>query len=77
MSEVYRQSSPIERLPIGVPQLVVCGLDDEPELLDMSRDYVERARASDGRVSTLEAPGDHFAVIDPNSEIWPRIIELL
>jgi acetyl esterase/lipase len=69
-SEIHRRASPIERLPIGVPQLVVCGLDDEPDLLEISRHYSDRARVSNDQVATLESPGDHFAVIEPRSEIW-------
>ncbi|MFD0361299.1 alpha/beta hydrolase [Nocardia sp. GCM10030253] len=74
-SEVYRRSSPIERLPIGVRQLVVCGLDDEPDLLEISRHYTDRAKASNDRVDILESPGGHFAVIDPESEIWQQTAE--
>lgn len=74
-SEIYRGASPIERLPIGVPQLVVCGLDDDPDLLEISRHYAVRAKASNDRVEVLESPGDHFAVIDPGSEIWHRIAD--
>ncbi|GAA5109080.1 alpha/beta hydrolase [Nocardia iowensis] len=76
-SEVYRQASPIARLPIGVPQLVVCGLHDEPDMLEMSRHYTDRAAAANDRVTMLEAPGEHFAVIDPGSEIWRQIVQWL
>ncbi|MFJ4654257.1 alpha/beta hydrolase family protein [Nocardia sp. NPDC088792] len=74
-AEIYRQSSPAERLPIGIPQLVVCGRDDDPDLREISNHYALRAAAAGDRVQTLEVSGDHWSVIDPDSEIWCRIRE--
>ncbi|MFG1797623.1 alpha/beta hydrolase family protein [Nocardia sp. NPDC049149] len=74
-AEVHRHSSPIERLPIGIPQLVVVGLDDDPDLLEISRHYVNRATAAHDPVGFIELPGDHFAVIDPSAEIWRHTME--
>ncbi|MEN0139176.1 MAG: alpha/beta fold hydrolase [Rhodococcus sp. (in: high G+C Gram-positive bacteria)] len=69
----YERSSPLHRLPLGVPQLVVCGVDDEPDLLETSRQFHDAAEATPDDVTLIEGPGDHFAVIDPASEIWRRI----
>lgn len=44
--EVYAASSPAHRLPVGSPLAVVCGLDDDPHLLDLSRAFVRAARAA-------------------------------
>lgn len=74
-SELYRQSSPLERLPIGIPQLVVCGAADAPDLREISRHYAARATVAGDRVELVEAPGDHFAVIEPRSAIWRHTIE--
>ncbi|WP_405149727.1 alpha/beta hydrolase [Sphaerisporangium sp. NBC_01403] len=65
--KVYAASSPMERLPLGMPQLVVQGASDDPDLLDSSRRY---ARAAGQEASYLELPGDHFDVIDPATPIW-------
>ncbi|MDH2426288.1 alpha/beta hydrolase [Sphaerisporangium sp. TRM90804] len=65
--EVYAASSPLERLPLGVPQLVVQGASDDPDLVDVNRRY---ARAAGEEAVYLELPGDHFAVVDPASAIW-------
>jgi acetyl esterase/lipase len=67
---VYAAADPIARLPLGVPQLVVQGRDDDPDLVDCGRRYVRAARAAGDQVTSLEQPGDHFAVIDPAAEIW-------
>ncbi|WP_248958656.1 alpha/beta hydrolase family protein [Sphaerisporangium perillae] len=72
--EVYAASSPMERLPLGVPQLIVQGASDDLDLLDIGRRY---ARAAGDEATYLEAPGDHFAVIDPSSPIWKSTAEEL
>lgn len=69
----YERSSPLHRLPLGVPQLVACAVGDEPDLVEMSREYQATAAETHDDVALIEGPGDHFAVIDPASEIWRRI----
>ncbi|WP_285587513.1 alpha/beta hydrolase [Herbidospora sp. NBRC 101105] len=68
--EVYAAADPMSRLPIGVPQLVVIGHDDDLDLIDFNRRYAAGAEATGDDLTYLEGPGDHFAVIDPTSEIW-------
>ncbi|GGL13790.1 hypothetical protein GCM10014719_14660 [Planomonospora parontospora subsp. antibiotica] len=68
--EVYARSSPLERLPLKVPQLVVQGDGDDLDLVDLGRRYARAARAAGDDVTYLEAAGDHFDVIDPASPIW-------
>ncbi|WP_062437119.1 alpha/beta hydrolase family protein [Herbidospora daliensis] len=70
LPEVYAAADPMRRLPIGVPHLVVMGGDDDLDLLDFNRRYAAEAAAAGDDVSYVERPGDHFAVIDPASEIW-------
>ncbi|MPZ26452.1 MAG: alpha/beta hydrolase fold domain-containing protein [Micromonosporaceae bacterium] len=70
LPETYRGADPLARLPLGVPQLVVQGRDDDLDLIDLNRRYARAARAAGDEVTHLEQPGDHFAVIDPGSEIW-------
>jgi acetyl esterase/lipase len=73
--EVYAASDPMARLPLGVPQLVVRALEDGPDLVDCGRRYVTAARAAGDDVAELELPEDHFAVIDPTSDIWRATAE--
>ncbi|TKK91568.1 alpha/beta hydrolase [Herbidospora galbida] len=70
LPEVYAAADPMSRLPLGVRQLIVVGADDDLDLLDFNRRYAAGARAAGDDVTYLERPGDHFAVIDPASEIW-------
>ncbi|MGC0363885.1 acetyl esterase/lipase [Rhodococcus sp. 27YEA15] len=74
-SATYRLSSPIERLPIGIPQLTVCGAADSSDLRDIARRYTKTASTTTDLVDIVEGPGDHFAVIDPGSELWRRTID--
>jgi len=68
--EVYAASDPMARVPIGVPQLVVQGAGDDLDLIDFNRRYVVAARAAGDDVRYVEAPGDHFSVIDPEAPLW-------
>ena len=74
---VYRASSPLARLPIGSPLAVVCGLDDDPHLLAMARAFARAARAAGDDVVAVEGAGDHFAVVDPRSALWPAVLDVL
>ncbi|MBG0824096.1 alpha/beta hydrolase fold domain-containing protein [Planomonospora sp. ID91781] len=75
--EVYARSSPLERLPLKVPQLVVQGDGDDLDLVDLGRRYARAARAAGDDVTYLEAAGDHFDVIDPASPIWRTTAEMI
>ncbi|WP_214417176.1 alpha/beta hydrolase family protein [Sphaerisporangium fuscum] len=72
--EVYAASSPLARLPLGVPQIVVVAESDDPDLVDFGRRYGE---AAGEQAVCLEGPGDHFAVIDPAASIWKATAEAL
>jgi acetyl esterase/lipase len=75
LPDVYAASDPMARLPLGVPQLIVQARDDDPDLVDCGRRYVRAARAAGDEVTQLEMPGEHFAVIDPATDLWRATIE--
>ncbi|MDQ7904898.1 alpha/beta hydrolase [Phytohabitans sp. ZYX-F-186] len=75
--EVYAASDPMARVPIGVPQLVVQGADDDLDLIDFNRRYVAAARAAGDDVRYVEEPGDHFSVIDPAAPLWHTTADAL
>lgn len=61
----YRAASPIERLPIGIPQALVHGLDDETVPVSQSEDYVTAARAAGDPARFVGVPNaGHFQLID-------------
>ncbi|WP_306366533.1 S9 family peptidase [Nocardiopsis sp. CC223A] len=70
----YAESSPLHRVPIGRPQLVVHGDADQRVPVEHSRDYTAAARAAGDRVEYREPAGaDHFAVIDPGHAAWGEV----
>jgi dipeptidyl aminopeptidase/acylaminoacyl peptidase len=66
--ERYEAASPIERLPLGVPQLLLHGVDDTYVPLEQSRRYVAQARArgDEARLDALEGVG-HLDFLEPAS----------
>lgn len=68
--ERYTSSSPLLRLPLGVPQLIVQGSGDDLDLVDFSRRYARAAEEAGDEVTYMEMSGDHFAVITPRTPIW-------
>ena len=70
----YAAASPAALLPLGVPQLLVHGADDDIVPPEISRRYHDRARTLGDDPTLLDLPGtDHFEVIDPEFPAWPRI----
>lgn len=74
----YREASPVELLPLGVPTVLVHGTADEDVPYALSPAYVTRARAAgdEARLVTLDG-GGHFDVIEPESRFWPQVREAL
>jgi acetyl esterase/lipase len=70
--EHYPNGSPIELLPLGVPQIVIHGREDDSVPYEMSKRYVEAA-GGEAELVTLESAG-HFEPIDP---LAPQFVETL
>ncbi|GAB3474861.1 alpha/beta hydrolase family protein [Nocardiopsis coralliicola] len=70
-AEAFSASSPLTRVPIGLPTFIVHGEEDQRVPLAQSRAYVRAAREA-GDTVTLHVPPatDHFALIDPDSAAW-------
>lgn len=73
--DAYAAASPIVRLPIHVPQLLLHGDQDDTVPISLSEAYAERARAvgDDLRFEPLRGAG-HMEVIDPRSVVWPQVL---
>lgn len=73
--ERYAAASPIARLPLGTPQLLVQGLSDYiPDLIDLNRCYARAARAAGDSVELVElAEADHLGPIEPTTGAWQQI----
>lgn len=75
LRERYRELSPIDQLPLGVPQLLVHGVRDQAVPVSMSSLYAQKARAmgDDVELDILPATG-HAELIDPALPVWPERI---
>jgi acetyl esterase/lipase len=70
----YADSSPMRLAPLGVPQLVVTGGHDQPELNEAARLYVERARAGGDDATLLHiTESGHFELASPWTPAWPQV----
>ena len=69
--ERYRAASPIELLPLGIPQEFFAG-----RMFAAQAAPYEAAtkRAGDTVRATVLANAGHFVFIDPQSEIWPQVL---
>jgi acetyl esterase/lipase len=69
-----RQGSPIELVPLGLPQRLVCGALDRLVPNELSSRYAETARRA-GDVVTLEVVdgAGHFELVDPRGPAWPKV----
>jgi acetyl esterase/lipase len=72
--EAYAAASPIRRLPLGIPALVVHGDTDTRVPLEHSAAYVAQARRSGDRPDfhCLDEL-DHLAAIDPSASHWGHV----
>jgi acetyl esterase/lipase len=74
----YDLASPIERLPMGVPQLLVHGDADDSVPIELSRRYAARAAEGGDPCELVELPGcGHFEHLDPGSHAWRVVREWL
>lgn len=63
---------PIRMLPLAVPVWCVHGVDDDIVPIGQSRSY-----AAAGGATLVEVEGDHFTVVDPDSDAWARTLGIL
>ena len=71
-SDLYAAASPIARLPLGSPTLLIHGDADEDVPVSQSQRFASAARAAGDDCELHELPGGgHFEVIDPAGRAWP------
>lgn len=66
--ERYQLASPIERAPLGVPQLTIHGPDDRLVPVDQTQSYVEAARAAGDVVDAAYPMVHHLDIVAPTGE---------
>jgi len=71
----YAELSPLDLVPLGVPQVVIHGTDDWLLPFAASERYVAAARAAGDDVRLVPIRGmGHLAVADPSSAVWPSLL---
>jgi fermentation-respiration switch protein FrsA (DUF1100 family) len=76
--ERYAAASPAVMLPLGIPQVLIHGTNDDNVPLRVSQSYTNSARAVNDPITYIGLEGvDHFDVIDPHSEAWDITIKEL
>lgn len=73
----YDEIDPIRQVPLAVPIWCVHGEDDTTVPISQSESYVAKARAAGARAELVSFPGDHFDLIDPDSEAWGLVVGIL
>lgn len=76
--ERYAAASPIERLPIGVPQVLVHGTAEEVVPGEFATAYAEAARRAGDPLELVWLPGmGHFEALDPQSPAWSAVYKVV
>jgi len=76
--ERYAEASPVQRLPLGVPMLLVHGERDDTVPPTMSEQFAGAARAAGDRVELALVPGEgHYGHLDPANPLWRRVLDWL
>ncbi len=71
--ERYAVGSPVERVPVDVPQILINGRYDA-FWTEIAMSYFEAANAAGARIRVIEADASgHFEMIDPGSSTWPLV----
>ena len=66
--DLYRRASPIELLPLRLPQVLIHGEKDDIVPLEIARRHAEAAARKGDRVKLLPLPNaGHFELIDPRT----------
>jgi acetyl esterase/lipase len=78
VADRYALASPLARVPLGVPQLLVHGERDGHVPVALSRRYAEAARAAGDDVDLVTPAGlAHMELIDPASPSWAVVVDWL
>ncbi len=76
--ERYAAASPAAMLPLGIPQVLIHGTEDDSVPYTMSESYLADARAAGDDIQLITLEGeDHFVLIDITSAAWKKTVQAL
>ena len=61
---------PLQQVPLDVPVWCIHGTGDDTVPLSQSRTYVAAATGAGATAELVEVDGDHFTLVDPDSDAW-------
>jgi len=71
----YHYGSPRALLPLGIPQLIVHGDEDDTVIEEIGREYAAAARKAGDKVEYVSFPGmGHFEHLDPTGHAWETVV---
>jgi acetyl esterase/lipase len=70
-------ADPLRQVPLGLPVHCVHATGDDVVPIEQSRTYVRAARAAGMTADLTEVAGDHFTVIDPDSDAWETTLTIV
>ena len=73
----YAATSPIELLPLGTPQVLMWGEQDNIVPEKMFEAYEEKAKAAGDRIEIVRVPGGHHELCSTETASWPKIVAAL
>jgi acetyl esterase/lipase len=68
---------PLHQVPLDIPVHCVHGVGDDVVPISQSHAYVRAATEAGARAELTEIQGDHFEVIDPDTEAWRQTLAIL
>jgi acetyl esterase/lipase len=73
--ERYAAASPAAMLPLGIPQVLVHGTEDDSVPYTMSESYLADAQAAGDNIKLITLEGeDHFVLINIQSAAWGKTV---
>jgi acetyl esterase/lipase len=76
--ERYAAASPADLLPLGVPQALIHGTEDDSVPYEISAGYHKVARAAGDEVALVTLAGaGHFEMVDPATPEWAAVREVV
>jgi acetyl esterase/lipase len=76
-ADPYRLADPMRNLPLPLPVYAFHADQDADVPRELSERYVAAAQAAGGEAELILVPGDHFDLINPDSEAFARIRQVL
>ena len=68
---------PLHQVPLDIPVRCVHGVGDEVVPIAQSHTYVRAATEAGADATVTEIQGDHFTLIDPDTDAWRQTLAIL